>query len=92
MSDDTRIRPFSNGTEFAMYTERNCLRCTKQWNPDTPTVFSCAIEQALSDGYIGDGTIPKAINDRMGESKDSSWGHALDCPERELAPEFWQRV
>lgn len=30
---DSRITPFSNGTEFMMWLENNCSNCTKSWFP-----------------------------------------------------------
>lgn len=55
-----RVRPFSNGTEFDMWTAANCERCMRYGE--------CEIDAALSEAFYGDGTIPADIAARMGKS------------------------
>lgn len=71
-----QVRPFSNGSEFREWTDRNCHGCARFTAPP-----SCELERALALGYIGDGTIPLAIAIRLG--CDTTWlGYpATPCPE-----------
>jgi len=73
----SKIRPFSNGSQYADWTERNCVRCGK-WDPDK--AGDCEIDLALGLGYLGDGLISAEIADRMGllENRRS---YTWDCPE-----------
>lgn len=62
-----RIRPFSNGTEYAMWIGKNCDHCAK-YDPERPfdeTV--CEIDQALVVAYFEDGTVSEEIWERMGQ-------------------------
>lgn len=63
----SRIRPFSNGSEFADWVERNCENCAKH-NLNYP---ECDIDIALTESYFGDGTISKEIALRMGYLEDT---------------------
>ena len=61
------MRPFNNGTQFADWLARNCERCAKGADPNNPPpILECDIDQALLEGYFGDGRIPLAIAERMG--------------------------
>lgn len=59
------VRPFSNGIQFAEWQFRNCDQCSKRYDEDTRNHF-CDIERALSEAYVGDGTVSESIGTRMG--------------------------
>lgn len=54
------IRPFSNGSEYTSWLQRNCYRCPKQ--------NACDLEYALSSACVLDGTITPQIASRLGYS------------------------
>ena len=61
---DARIRPFSNGSEYTAWQERNCGKCAK-FDPDSLEV-ACPIDEALLSAYWDDGTISKEMADKIG--------------------------
>lgn len=80
--NEKRIVPFSNGTEYMDWQDRNCWRCTKAWTEEMGgDPGPCDIDNALGvEGQVT-GDIPLAIAHRAG------WDGmflAADCPEREL--------
>lgn len=58
--------PFSNGTEYGVWTEVNCGYCSKGWREETHQGNDCRcdIEQALLFGYLGDGQVEAEIVER----------------------------
>lgn len=75
------VSPFSCGTQYADWTEANCMTCDKGWRPDRDS--ECDIEQALSFACIDDGTVPAEIADRMGRGEGR-----YNWPCREHQPPF----
>ncbi len=77
---DTAIRPFSSGTQFGAWRERNCEGC-KLYNED---VFDgqCQIDEALGLAYMGGGTVTAEIAQRMGYEDVVPGPWTWDCPER----------
>lgn len=81
MSD--RIRPFANGTEYALWQEHNCCRCKRcDWDKLALTGWDtgCELENALSYGSGSDGTISAEIARRLGYSESEGW----TCAERQV--------
>ena len=62
------IRPFSNGSEYGWWLERNCEQCRK-YRPELEIGKGCPIEEALCSASVMEGEISEAIWKRMG--KDS---------------------
>lgn len=63
MGDD--VRPFSSGSEYGDWTANNCGSCDKA-APEDGSWPTCEIEAALVTAYVGEGTIPLPMYDRMG--------------------------
>lgn len=82
-SEREGVRPFSNGTEFSDWTERNCDRCVRRGPSDTGS--ECRLERALAVAYFGSGEVTvdvaRLIN-RAGDDRES-----FVCGERVLRPE-----
>jgi len=75
-----RVRPFSNGTEYNMWSERNCERCRKvNWEAIDGPTSQCEIILALEAANWDDGTVSADIARRMGW--DGEW--ARECLEKE---------
>lgn len=66
MSENAKVRPFSNGSQFADWTASNCERCAKGAPIGSAEWPTCPIEYALAYACIDDGTITQEIADRMG--------------------------
>lgn len=81
--DTTRVWTFSNGTEFDVWSERNCERCSKMYDPETLESL-CDLEVAIFEAGAGDGTVSKEIADRLGW-KPNDVGHDGRCPEFDAA-------
>ena len=76
--------PFSCGTQFLDWGNRNCCRCDKSAVYDEKRriagEFVCEIEQALSMGALGE-PVPTSLARRCGwdpQRAEYTW----DCPER----------
>lgn len=86
---DEQVRPFSNGSQYGDWRDRNCYRCTKSYERMEPKpkdgMGPCAIDNAVGLAYIGSGSVTPEIAKRMGFEGGGVYG--WDCPERELAPE-----
>lgn len=58
-TQDKKYMLFSNGTEFGLWTGRNCDRCFKasKYNEktDTYTKYRCAIQKHIYEAYLCDG-------------------------------------
>lgn len=81
----SKVYIFSNGTQFADWTDRNCDRCKKgasvilephEW----PT---CEIEYAIGVAYIGSGKIDEEIAKRAGVSEETKGCYTWECNEYE---------
>ena len=73
-----KIRPFSNGTEFEMWDERNCQIC-RNYNSDELAFHNCEchISDAFSDALFGFGEVDENIVNLIGFNER----HFLkDCP------------
>lgn len=60
---DTPVSIFSNGTEAECWMNENCDKCIKHSQEE---LGHCEIEDAIAEGWIGNGTIPLHIAKRMG--------------------------
>lgn len=79
-------RPFSCGSQYGDWRSRNCDRCVKSYDNQKPEpkdgMGPCAIDNAISMAYLGNGTVSAEIAQRMGCTTSLAYG--WDCPEREL--------
>ena len=57
--------PFSNGTEFECWDDRNCDRCVKGAGNNGDALV-CPIEEALTEALFGDGEMRFEMAARMG--------------------------
>ena len=72
MSKENKVTPFSSGTDYEVWEQSCCGRCSKaQQDPNIPA--TCEIEIALSTAFWEDGTIPKSIAKRMGLTWEEHW-------------------
>jgi hypothetical protein len=81
VNDETTLRPFSNGSSYIDWQERNCFRCAKYNHDDPPT---CPLDVHLLVAYMGDGMIPVRVVEEFGGDLTSPWPLPLDCPKRQL--------
>jgi len=82
-----RRHPFSCGTQYGDWRDRNCDRCSKGQSYDAETdswgPWRCPLERALSEAALGDGTVSRSVARRIGlpwHDGDYSW----DCHAREI--------
>lgn len=76
---DLRLRPFSNGMEYAIWCDLNCDRCAHS----RETWPGCPMQDALSEAYFGDGTVSVEIATRMGYSHERAAELGWRCGEFE---------
>jgi hypothetical protein len=87
-----RFRPFSNGTEWHMFLERNCDRGNggcRHYKPNASSSrHGCPIEVALAMASCNDGTIKASIGLRGGMLEPGEGGDLIpvdvfppECPE-----------
>lgn len=82
--------PFSNGTEYMLWTERNCNRCYKSSHikagsdPDNPeyTRITCAIERDIFTRMGSNEPISQRTIDAC---------HNADCPYRQNKRKKYER-
>lgn len=75
-----KVFGFSNGTEYDIWTGRNCEGCALAGDPSEAGSSRCAIFEAIHD--TTDGCVPADIARRMGyRATAPHWG---TCPEREV--------
>lgn len=75
------MRPFSNGTEYDLWTEANCGCCRKAADRNNPPArCECDIEEALVEACISDGEVGDDIARRMGAIGHKP-GYIWICPE-----------
>jgi hypothetical protein len=72
-----RISPFSSGTQYLDWLDKNCCHCKKY----TGENGDCEINDAISLAACGDGTVSAKIAKRMGYA--SPLAYCWECPERE---------
>jgi hypothetical protein len=80
-----RIRPFSCGTQYGAWVMSNCDRCKKGAREGQG--FECDIDEALWEGYWGDGTVSMEIAERMGAIENEG-AYIWQCPEVEWTDEW----
>lgn len=73
------ICPFSNGSQFSDWQDRNCHRCRK-YDVETFT-GECDLDLAIFEAWAGEGTVSAEIGRRMGYP--GPLVYSWDCPERE---------
>lgn len=77
-----RYRPFSNGTEYGMWLETNCMRgergCRKYKPEASSSRDGCPIEVAVAMASIGDGCIPARIALRGGMLEPGPGGQLVE--------------
>lgn len=81
------ISTFSNGTEFEIWQDQNCVNCWKSYivrseKKENLKGSKCQLDWDLNEAYLGTGLIKESIARRLGwtpETKEIS----KDCPERE---------
>jgi hypothetical protein len=81
MTKEDRVHPFSNGSQFCDWEERNCLRCAKQIG-EKAIRYKCVLQKAMHSAYWNDGTISKQEGDRIGFNLEANV-YGWECPERE---------
>lgn len=81
MSEDSLIRPFHCGSQFADWEDRNCNRCYKSAT-DTRR-GTCSLQQRLGEAYWGNGTVTAKVAERIGLNDETKFAYTWDCPERE---------
>lgn len=70
-----KIKPFSNGTDFEIWENKNCCQCNiSSINRDD---LICHIEEAITIAYLDDGKLEKTLFDKIG--KDDK-GFFKNCP------------
>jgi hypothetical protein len=79
------LRPFSSGFEHRAWTERNCAICPIAYDTDKRE-WRCTLEAALDLASITDGTITRAIADRMGYNDATMFQLGWPCQERLRLP------
>lgn len=78
--EKSRIRPFSNGSQFADWENRNCDRCRLAPRGEFAQ-YRCPIQKALGLAYWDSGDVSQKIADRMGYKPEEN-RYTWDCPER----------
>lgn len=77
---------FSNGTEFMMWTSRNCEKCVKavfyDEKRDIYPKYRCAIQRHIEEACIGYG---------YGNKRDYEATHAYDCPYKRTERKQYKR-
>ena len=85
--DKNRVRPFYCGGQFSDWTSTNCDRCTKGSHLQSPDEWPrCPLEAALTEAYVGDGTIDQDIATRIGYVPLASYN--WPCAEFEATVEW----
>lgn len=56
-----KIRPFSNGTEFEIWENKNCCQCNISSINRNDLKLVCHIEEALTMAYFDDGKLEKTL-------------------------------
>lgn len=84
MTEEKKIRPFSNGFEFDSWTTKNCDRCSKYENESTSIEDAgCKLAFYIDLGSVTDGTIPEHIASEFGCKLDER-SYFTDCKKIEL--------
>ncbi len=85
----TTVRPFSNGTQYADWTDSNCNRCTKGVHrlDDEIAWPTCELEAALLTACFESGEIPLFIAERIGMKEDEA-RYCWPCAEVDWTDEW----
>lgn len=84
MTEEKKIRPFSNGFEFRSWTTKNCDRCSRYENKSaTIEDAGCKLAFSIDLGNVTDGTIPERIASEFGCKLDEK-SYFTDCKKIEL--------
>ena len=75
-----KIRPFSNGTEFMIWRDKNCDRCEKANTETADRTKTCPMEYDIALASVTDGSIPKESAERVGCNYEPYF-HLTDCKE-----------
>jgi hypothetical protein len=67
------VRPFSTGSQYADWTDKNCANCWKAVKSSKR--FNCSIEKELGKAYWDNGEIPDEIAARMGATIPCELSH-----------------
>lgn len=80
MTEETRstIRPFSCGSEFADWEDANCACCAHSGQDSMDDGFeyewgACAMEDALTEGCVGDGKVDELLAIEHGWDNEPGW-------------------
>ena len=86
MAKDKSYPLFSNGTEFMMWTARNCDQCVKavfyNEKKDVYPKHRCAIQKHIDEACIGYG---------YGNKRDYDATHSTDCPYKRTERKRYKR-
>lgn len=73
MSEATMVSPFANGTEYMIWTERNCEHCSRR--------KTCTLAEAIDQAACGGGTVASEVAQAI--NRPSGW----KCPQRHQTAE-----
>lgn len=84
MTEEKKIRPFSNGFEWRSWTTKNCDRCLKYENKSTTIEDAgCRLAFSIDLGRVTDGMISENIASEFGCKLDDKL-HFTDCKKIKL--------
>ncbi len=78
---ETRVRPFSCGSQFADWESLNCDRCVIGYDNENGA-FRCDLQEAIGLAHIGDGTISATEAKSIGHAeahKDEGYPYGWPC-------------
>lgn len=86
-----RVRPFSNGSQFSDWEDRNCWRCKKSYHNNPPgkredgydMPYNCELDEAITVAYLGDGTLSEEQGKRIGYTESDPPHYTWKCAEFE---------
>lgn len=83
LPSENAVRPFSNGSEYEVWEDACCGRCSKGiFNPEE-LPYKCDIQLELASAFWKDGTVSIPIAERMGLKEEEHW-----CPFNRPCTEF----
>ena len=85
MSENSqRYHPFSNGTQFLDWEDRNCCRCAL-YHDGPIDEAPCELDRALGDAQMDDGTVSREVADGLG-FLDNRDRYTWPCKKRITTP------